>query len=66
MSVLKRTYLLKIDMKPYIVSVDRTNPIGEIIEEYSEYQWKKGFVIGHISGLCVGGLLVWILLSKKR
>jgi hypothetical protein len=53
-------------MKPYIVSVDRTNPIGEIIEEYSEYQWKKGFVIGHISGLCLGGLLVWILLSRKR
>ena len=53
-------------MKPYIINVDRTNPIGEMVGNYGEVQWTKGFIIGHVSGLCVGGLLVWILLSKKR
>jgi hypothetical protein len=53
-------------MKPYIINVDRTHPIGEVIGEYCDYQWNKGFVIGHISGFCVGGLLVWVLLSKHR
>jgi hypothetical protein len=28
--------------------------------------WNKGFAIGYISGLYVGGLLVWALLTKKR
>jgi hypothetical protein len=53
-------------MNPYIINVDRTHPIGEVIGEYCDYQWNKGFVIGHISGICVGGLLVWVLLSKHR
>jgi hypothetical protein len=52
-------------MKPYITSVDPTHPIGFMVEEYGEYQWKKGFVIGCISGLCVGGLLVLSLLRLK-
>ena len=51
-------------MKPYITNVDPTHPIGLMVEEYGEYQWKKGFLMGHMSGLCVG-LFVWILLSKK-
>jgi hypothetical protein len=53
-------------MKPYIDNVDRTTPIGEIVGEYGDYQWTKGFLIGHISGFCVGGLFVWAILSKKR
>ena len=53
-------------MKPFIINVDRTNPIGEIVGEYGEDQWKKGFMMGHISGLCVGAILVWAILSKKR
>jgi hypothetical protein len=52
-------------MTPYIISVDRTYPIGEVVGEYGDHQWNKGFVIGHITGLCVGGLLVWVLLSKR-
>jgi hypothetical protein len=53
-------------MKPYIINVDKTHPIGEIVWEYGAYEWNKGFAIGHISGLCLGGLLVWALLTKKR
>ncbi len=48
-------------MKPYITGIDRTNPIVKIIGEYGEYQWTKGFVIGLISGICVGGILVWAI-----
>lgn len=53
-------------MKPYIIDVDKTTPIGEMVEEYGDYQWRKGFVTGHISGFCLGGLLVWVLLSNKK
>jgi len=53
-------------MKPYIINIDRTNPIGKIVADYSENQWTKGFLIGHISGLCLGGIIAWIILSKKR
>ena len=53
-------------MKPYILNVDRTTPVGKIVGEYGDHQWTNGFLIGHLSGLCVGGLLVWALLSKKR
>ena len=52
-------------MKPYITNIDTTNPIGKIIKEYGEYEWTKGFLIGHLSGLCVGGAIVLILLSKR-
>jgi hypothetical protein len=52
-------------MKPYITSIDRTNPIGNIIGDYGEYQFNKGFMIGHISGICVGAIIVWAILSKK-
>jgi hypothetical protein len=52
-------------MKPYILDVDRTTPIGEMVEEYGEYQWKKGFVIGHLSGVCLGGILVWVILTVR-
>jgi len=52
-------------MKPYIIDIDTTNPIGKIIKEYGEYEWTKGFLMGHLSGLCVGSLFVWILLSKR-
>jgi hypothetical protein len=52
-------------MKPYITGVDRTNPIGKIVGDYGDHQRNKGFIIGHISGICVGGLIVWAILSKK-
>jgi hypothetical protein len=52
-------------MKPYIIDVDRTKPIGRMVEEYGKYEWTKGFLIGHLSGLCVGGAIVWILFSKR-
>jgi len=52
-------------MNPYILNIDRTKPIGKIVGDYSDYQWNKGFIIGHISGLCLGGIIVWIILSKK-
>ena len=61
---LKHSYYYN-SMNPYIINVDRTYPIGEIVGEYGDSQWNKGFVIGHISGVCVGGLLVWVLLSKR-
>jgi len=47
------------------MNVDRTTPIGGLVGEYGDYQWANGFLIGHLSGLCAGGLLVWVLLSKK-
>jgi len=53
-------------MIPYIINVDRTNPIGEIVGDYGDHQWNKGFMIGYISGLCIGGIIVWTVLSKKR
>ena len=53
-------------MEPYIIGVDRTNPIGKIIGDYGAYQWNEGFMFGHISGICVGGIIVWAMLSKKR
>ena len=53
-------------MKPYIINIDRTNTIGKMIWEYGEYEWKKGFLIGNISGFCVGGILVWVLLSINK
>ena len=53
-------------MKPYIINIDKTNTIGKMISKYSEDQFKKGFIIGHISGLCLGGLLVWAILSKNK
>ena len=53
-------------MKPYIMNVDRTTTVGEMVANYGEYQWIKGFLIGHISGLCVGGAIVWILFSKRK
>ena len=53
-------------MNPYLINVDRTTPIGKIVGEYGDNQWNKGFMFGHISGLCVGGIIVWIILSKKR
>ena len=53
-------------MKPFIINVDRTNPIGEIVADYGDYQWNKGFTIGFISGLCLGGIIFWAILSKKR
>ena len=52
-------------MKPYIIDVDRTTPIGEMVEEYGVYQWQKGFVIGHLSGFCLGGILVWAILIVR-
>jgi hypothetical protein len=51
-------------MNPYIISVDRTNPIGKMVGEYGEDQWKKGFIVGHISGVCLGGVIIWILLTR--
>lgn len=36
-----------------------------MIGEYGGYQWNKGFVIGYFSGLCVGGILVWIISNKR-
>jgi len=53
-------------MNPYISDVDRTYPIGKIVGDYGDNQWNKGFIIGHISGLCLGGLIVWTILSKKN
>ena len=53
-------------MKPYIMNIDRTNPVGKIVGEYGDYQWNKGFMMGHLSGLCVGGLLTWIILANMR
>ena len=53
-------------MNPYIMNADRANPIGKMVAEYGDNQWNKGFIIGHISGLCVGGIIAWIILSKKR
>jgi len=29
-------------MKPYIINVDRANPIGEIVGNYGEHQWNQG------------------------
>jgi hypothetical protein len=52
-------------MKPYIINVDRTTPIGEAVGDYGDYQWAKGFLIGHISGFCVGGLFVWSILRGR-
>ena len=49
-------------MTPYIINVDRTTPIGEIVGEYGDNQWKKGFMIG----VCVGGILVWIALRFRK
>jgi hypothetical protein len=46
-------------MKPYIIDIDRTMPVGEAVGNYGDYQWAKGFLIGHISGLCLGGILIW-------
>ena len=48
-------------MKPYIIDVDRTNLVGAIVGTYGDYQWTKGFLIGHISGLCLGGIIVWVV-----
>jgi len=53
-------------MKPYILNVDRNYPIGEIVGEYGDHQWNKGFAIGLVSGLCIGSTFAWILLSRKR
>jgi hypothetical protein len=52
-------------MKPYIIDVDRTTMVGEMVANYGEYEWTKGFLMGHLSGLCVGGAIVWILLAKR-
>ncbi len=51
-------------MIPYIVNIDRTNPIGKIIGDYGDYQYNKGFIIGHITGICFGGIIAWIILSR--
>ena len=53
-------------MKPYIINVDHSHPIGAIIADYGDHQWNKGFIMGHVSGLCVGGLVAWLLLTKIR
>ena len=49
-------------MRPYIINVDRTTPMGMIVGEYGDNQWKKGF----ISGVCIGGILVWITLWFRK
>lgn len=49
-------------MKPYIINVDRTHPVGAMVADYGDSQWLWGYV----SGLCIGGLLVWIILAKIR
>jgi hypothetical protein len=51
-------------MNPYILNVDRKKPIGAIVGEYGDNQWNKGFMIGNIVGLCVGGILAWTILSR--
>ena len=48
-------------MKPFIINVDRTNPIGGIIGDYGDYQWNKGFMVGFMSGLCLGGIIVMLI-----
>lgn len=42
------------------------NSVASIFGEYGNYQWNKGFMIGHITGLCLGGAIAWTLLSKQR
>jgi hypothetical protein len=41
-------------MKPYIISVDRTNSMGKIIGEFGDDRWNNGFIRGFIYGLCIG------------
>lgn len=37
--------------------------ISDIFVEYGDYKWNDGFIIGYISGLCMSGKIVWIILS---
>lgn len=37
-------------MIPFIISIDKTKPIGKLIADYGDYQWNNGFIVGFISG----------------
>lgn len=39
--------------KPYIVNVDRTNPIGKLVAEYGDSLYWRGFGHGFLSGAFV-------------
>jgi hypothetical protein len=52
-------------MKPYIIDIDKTNPIGNLIDDYGKTQWNNGFISGFISGLCVI-TLYYIVLQKNK
>lgn len=52
-------------MQPYIQSVDRSTPIGALVHDYGAYQFKKGLVIGFLSGITVS-IVVSILFRKIR
>lgn len=37
--------------QPYIESVDIDKPLGQIVENYSNTRWWRGFCVGWISGI---------------
>lgn len=51
-------------MGAYIRSIDRTNPIGNLVAEYAEDRWRNGFLYGFVCGFSIG-LVCCIMIHKK-
>lgn len=50
-------------MISYIKSINRENPVGKMIGEYGDDEWKKGFNVGCIYGISVSTICFVIVLS---
>ena len=42
-------------MLPYMESI-HTHPFGNILREYGEYHWTRGFYVGCVYGVFIGTL----------
>lgn len=60
---LNRIYVNYI-MNPYIINIDRTKPIGKLIDQYGECQYNNGFLIGFLCGFSICALCC-VILHKK-
>ena len=52
-------------MTPHIINTDKTNQIGNLIEDYGKTQWNNGFITGFISGIYVMALCSIVLQKNK-
>jgi len=48
-------------MHPYIISLDKSYPIAEIVYEYGKSEYKKGLQIGFLGGVVYTTILVLVI-----